>query len=60
MAKLTINEFVGAVATMRHLQKEYFRLDRSDPRKTDLLIRSRQAESEVDEFINDYQQLNLF
>lgn len=60
MAKLTINEFVGAVAKMRHLQKEYFRLDRSDPRKTDTLIRSREAESEVDEFINDYQQLKPF
>ena len=55
-----LTEFVLKVARMRHLKKEYFRLDRSDPRKTDLLIRSREAESEVDEFINDYQQIKLF
>jgi hypothetical protein len=55
MDQKTLNDFVGLVAKMRHLQKEYFRTKRGD-----VLVSACAAEGEVDKFIDNYQQLKLF
>ncbi|MCX6162226.1 MAG: hypothetical protein NTV87_12945 [Ignavibacteriae bacterium] len=46
---LLLHGFLAVVSEMRSTQKEYFRT-----REKDVLIKSKQLESQVDKFINDF------
>jgi hypothetical protein len=51
---LLLRGFLEVVSQMRSTQKEYFRT-----REKDVLIKSKQLESQVDKFINDFNSQNL-
>ena len=52
--ELLLRGFLEVVSQMRSAQKKYFRT-----RDKDVLIKSKQLESQVDKFINDFNSQNL-